>query len=82
MKCGGRLPSGKQFNGCAGDGYRASERVYMGYRLMYMVMVVWLPIVFLVMVMLVMFVFTMRVLMPMCNSFMDMGMLMPLPVKA
>lgn len=55
--------------------------VSMGQPLMHMVMVVRLRIVFLVVQMTVMFILIMRVLMPMCESFMDMEMPMPLPIK-
>ena len=56
--------------------------VCMGQPLMNMVMVVRLRIVFLIVQMTVMFILIMRMLMPMCESFMDMGMLMAFPVKA
>lgn len=56
--------------------------VPMAQPLMLMVMVVRLRIVFPVVRMTVVFILIMRVLMPMCESLMDMGMLMPLPVKA
>ena len=48
---------------------------------MHMVMVVRLRIVFFIMKMTVMFILIMRVLMPMCESTMGMGVFMPLPVK-
>ena len=81
MKCGGSLLSEKQSMSVPVVGI-GPVNVCMGYRLMHMVMVVWLPVVFLVMPMFVMFILTMGVLMPMSDSFMDMGMLVPLPVKA
>ena len=55
--------------------------VSMGQSLMQMVMVVRLRVVLLVVQMAVMFILIMRVLMPVCESFMDMGMRMPLPIK-
>jgi hypothetical protein len=56
--------------------------VLMNHSFMHMIMVVWLRVVFLVMQMPVMFLLIMLVLMPMRDGFMDMRMLMPLPVKA
>lgn len=55
--------------------------VCMGKSFMHMDMVMWLCIVFLIMRMMVMFIMIMRVLVPMCNSFMDMGMLVRFSVQ-
>ena len=56
--------------------------VLMCHPIMHMVMIVWLHVVFLFVRMSMMFILIMSVLMPMCNSLMNMGMFVPLPIKA
>jgi hypothetical protein len=56
--------------------------VLMCHPFMHMVMIVWLHGVFPFVRMPMMFILIMSVLMPMCNSLMDMGMFVSLPIKA